>query len=109
MYADFGCMYAETVGCMYVDFGCIYAETIGCIYADVGCIYADVECKSMERLGASMRMLGASLGVGSSPKLPSGPWPHPPLWFPPKPGTGSWIMGAVPAFWIVSPGAGPGQ
>ena len=43
----FGCMYAETVGCMYAVVGCIYAETLGCMYADVG-------CESMERLGACL-------------------------------------------------------
>ena len=60
MYADFGCMYAEAVGCMYADVGCkvcgccvqsmrllcakyavagcMCAETFGCMYAVVGCI-----------------------------------------------------------------------
>ncbi len=48
------------VGCIYADIGCIYVETIVCIYAEaVWCIYADVGCLSMERLGASLRMLGA--------------------------------------------------
>ena len=28
-----------------------------------GCMYADVGCKSMERLGACMRMLGAKYAV----------------------------------------------
>ena len=51
MYADFGCMCAETVG-KYADVGCICMETFGCMYADFGCMYAVVGCKSMERLGA---------------------------------------------------------
>ena len=45
---------------------------------EVGCLYTDVGCMSMKRLGACMRMLGASLGAGSCPELPSGPRPRPP-------------------------------
>ena len=54
MHADFGCMYAETVGGMY-------AETLGCMRILGACMRkrlgakcADVWCKSMERLAACL-------------------------------------------------------
>ena len=58
-----------------------WVHVCGCwayVYETVGCMYADVGRMSMERLGACMRMLGAYLGAGSFPKLPSGPRPRPP-------------------------------
>ena len=42
-YAEFWCMYAETVGCMYAVVGCKYAETFGCMYAEVGCKFHTAE------------------------------------------------------------------
>ena len=76
-----GCMSIKRLGACMRSWVHVY-ETVGCRYADAGRM-------SMERLGACMRMLDASMGVGSSPKLPSGPWhpgpPHPPPWFLPKP------------------------
>ena len=70
---------------------------------EAGCMYADVGCMSMKRLGACMRMLGASLWNGwvhvcgcwvhaweqvAFPSSQAGPgpgpppFPHPPPWFP---------------------------
>ena len=40
-------------------FGCIYMETFGCMYADFGCM-------SIKRLGACMRLLGASFITAES-------------------------------------------
>ena len=37
-FAEIGCMYAATLGCMYAPFGCMYAEAVGCMYAVVGCM-----------------------------------------------------------------------
>ena len=38
---------------------CMYAETFGCMYADFGCM-------SIKRLGACMRLLGASFITAES-------------------------------------------
>ena len=48
-----------TVGCKYADVGCMYMETFGCMYADFGCM-------SIKRLGACMRLLGASFITADS-------------------------------------------
>ena len=61
MYADFGCMYAETVGCKVCGCwvhsmrlsGAKYA-VVGAKYAFVGCKYADVGCKHAETLGCNV-------------------------------------------------------
>ena len=53
-YADTGCMYAETFGCMYADVGCKSAATFGCKVC--GCwvqVCGDVWVQSMRLLGAS--------------------------------------------------------
>ena len=82
-YAPFGCMYAETVGCMYAVVGCkvygyfwvhVYAfwvhvyGSVGCKYEVVGCkVYGDVWVQSICLLGASLIRLIACLIVGSLP------------------------------------------
>ena len=91
-------MYAETFWCMYAEFGCMYAETVGCkvcgswvqvygefwvhvyafwvhVYGSVGCmcavvgckVYGDVWVQSICLLGASLIRLIACVIVGSLP------------------------------------------
>ena len=56
------------LGAKYAPFGCMYAETVGCIYAVVGCkVYGDVWVQSICLLGASLIRLIACLTVGSLP------------------------------------------
>ena len=84
-YVDTGCMYVETFGCMYADVGCKSVATFGCNVC--GCwvqVCGDVWVQSMrllgacmwKRLGACMRLLGASLIAADS--LPDSRWLHSP-------------------------------
>jgi len=59
--APFGCMFAETVGCMYAVVGCMYAETVGCK------VFGNVWVQSIRLLGACLIRLIACLTEGSLP------------------------------------------
>ena len=64
------------LGAKSAPFGCMYAETVGCMYAVVGCkVYGDVWVQSICLLGASLIRLIACLTVGS---LPDSRWLHSP-------------------------------
>ena len=56
-------MYAETPGCMYADFACMYAETVVCKVCGLWVhLYGNFWAQSMRLLGASIwKLLGASM------------------------------------------------
>ena len=67
MYAELNACMRETCGCMYAEFGCMYAETVGCKVC--GCCVQSMRLLGAcmrKRLGACMRLLGASLTAADS-------------------------------------------
>ena len=62
-----GAKYMDTFGCMYAVVGCMYAEMVGCKVC--GCWVPSMRMLGAciwKRLGACMRLLGASLTAADS-------------------------------------------